>query len=167
MLHFGLPPRFAKDVAFIQVDINAEELTRGLALQGKFYNTLKICTKFFRFHEIFREIDFFTGIIFTKFFEILISWKIGQYFSIFRVLWNLHIILCFHVLLIFIAHLHVMHLLCIIVWCEKIHNFYQQLLYIITRYFQVHSKGKVREDSRKFKKNHLFSNQTLNILHIY
>ena len=57
MLHFGLPPRFAKDVAFIQVDINAEELTRGLALQGKFYNTLKICTKFFR------------AIIFTKFFR--------------------------------------------------------------------------------------------------
>ena len=75
MLHFGLPPRFAKDVAFIQVDINAEELTRGLALQGKFYNTLKICTKIFReiifmkfcvklishgnhFYEIICDIDF-------------------------------------------------------------------------------------------------------------
>ena len=40
MLHFGLPPRFAKDVAFIQVDISAEELTRGLALQGKSHNAL-------------------------------------------------------------------------------------------------------------------------------
>ena len=64
MLHFGLPPRFAKDVAFIQVDINAEELTRGLALQGKFYNTLKICTKFLR------EINF------KKFFVKLISRKL-------------------------------------------------------------------------------------------
>ena len=66
MLHFGLPPRFAKDVAFIQVDINAEELTRGLALQGKFYNTLKNCTKFFR------------EIVFTKFFVKLISRKISS-----------------------------------------------------------------------------------------
>ena len=45
MLHFGLPPRFAKDVAFIQVDISAEELTRGLALQGKSHNTLKMRPK--------------------------------------------------------------------------------------------------------------------------
>ena len=29
------PPRFAKNVAFIQVDLCAEEMTRGLALQGK------------------------------------------------------------------------------------------------------------------------------------
>ena len=66
MLHFGLPPRFAKDVAFIQVDINAEELTRGLALQGKFYNTLKIYTKVFR-ENVFT--NFFVKLILRKSFS--------------------------------------------------------------------------------------------------
>ena len=66
MLHFGLPPRFAKDVAFIQVDINAEELTRGLALQGKFYNTLKICTKFLRENDF---TNFFVKLILRKSFS--------------------------------------------------------------------------------------------------
>ena len=63
MLHFGLPPRFAKDVAFIQVDINAEELTRGLALQGKFYNTLKICIKFLREINFKKKLKVFTHLV--------------------------------------------------------------------------------------------------------
>jgi 2-hydroxyacyl-CoA lyase 1 len=42
MLHFGKPPRFRADVAFIQVDICAEELndTKSIALQGDIAATM-------------------------------------------------------------------------------------------------------------------------------
>ena len=43
ILHFGLPPRFNKDVKIIQVDINAEEIGHNVQSQARLVGDMSLC----------------------------------------------------------------------------------------------------------------------------